>query len=379
MSHKQQWRGQKVLFLLYLIMVYKRTQPYNQLPPLPPSRKILDSPEILKKLAGARASLAELKGRSPVIPNPMMLINTLVLQEAMDSSTIENIVTSQDKLYKAFSSANNKTDPHTKEVLRYREALWKAFKNLQDKRVIKQGLLIDIFRTITGKNEGIRDKQVYVGNQFQTVYTPPAPGKMLKEKMADWINYANNKDEPDALIRMALLHYQFESIHPFSDGNGRTGRILNVLFLTMNNLLDLPVLYLSRYILEYKSDYYRLLREVTEENNWKDWILFILQAVEQTAGFTVKKINAINDLFQDTLNLIRGKAGDIYSYELVETLFHQPYCRIGILVELNIASRNTASKYLNRLAEIEVLEKQKEGNEFLFLNTGLYQLLSRSE
>lgn len=357
-------------------MPFNRKEPYNELPLLPPGKEFYEDIELYKVLARARASLAELKGRSPIIPNPKMLINTIALQEAIDSSTIENIVTSRDKLFKAFSSKNQNADPHTKEVLRYREAMWKAFNDLIQTGKINQDILIKVFQTITQKKEEIRDQQVFIGNDRQIIYTPPAPGKILKDKIANWIKYANEKNELDPLIKMAILHYQFESIHPFIDGNGRTGRIINVLYMTHNNLIDLPILYLSKYILEYKSEYYRLLTEVTEKNNWKNWILFILRAVDVTAKFTLEKVNAIYDLFQEVIDRVRSDAEDIYSYELVEAIFYQPYCRIGILVDLGIASRNTASKYLNKLVKMQILEKQKEGNEFLFLNTKLYKILA---
>ena len=235
-----------------------------------------------------------------------------------------------------------------------------------------------IFRVIKETNEGIRNKQVWIGNAYNTIYTPPEPGKILKNKLDNWINFAVFDNDTDPLIKMALLHYQFECIHPFSDGNGRTGRILNVLYLTYKKLLDLPILYLSKYILEYKSEYYRLFNEVIEKEKWEDWILYMLEAVKQTATFTLAKVNAIYELFQKTQQQIKTEANNIYSYELVEILFHQPYCKIGILVKNKIASRNTASKYLNRLVDIGILLKREEGKEILYLNKELYEILSRS-
>lgn len=358
--------------------MFNKDLPFNDLPLLPPDIKVFETMAIYKKLSESRAALAELKGRLPVIPNPLMLINTLVLQEAKDSSTIENIVTSNDKLFRAFSSSTNPGDKNTREVIRYREALWKAFELLKSSGKLNKSVIVEIFRTITGRDEELRVVQVWICNSFINVYTPPEPGKVLKQKLDNWMNFSVAKYEIDPLIKIALMHYQFEAIHPFSDGNGRTGRILNVLFLSMFELLDLPVLYLSKYILEYKNDYYRLLNEVTSSGTWEPWILFMLEAVKQTAVFTLNKVNAIYELFNNTVEEIRNKAEDIYSRELVEVIFGQPYCSIGILVQKGIASRNTASKYLKRLEGMGILESLPEGKETLFRNIKLYELLSKN-
>lgn len=212
-------------------------KPYSDLPLLPPNPKQWETIAIYKQLAKARAALAELKGRAPVIPNPKMLINTLVLEEAKDSSSIENIFTSTDKLYRAFSSSTVEPDAQTKEVLRYRYALWNTWQ-----RVNKEGLSInlieEIYQTIKEKEDGIRESGVFIGNQYSVIYTPPTGKELIKEKLENWIDFANNKDEIDPLIKMAILHYQFEAIHPFIDGNGRTGRVLNVLFISLQKLLD---------------------------------------------------------------------------------------------------------------------------------------------
>ena len=358
--------------------MFNKDIPFNDLPLLPPDPKVFETMVIYKKLSESRAALAELKGRLPVIPNPLMLINTLVLQEAKDSSTIENIVTSNNKLFRAFSSSTNPGDKNTREVIRYREALWKAFELLKSSGKLNKSVIVEIFRTITGRDEELRVVQVWIGNSFNNVYTPPEPGNVLKQKLDNWMNFSVAKDDIDPLIKIALMHYQFEAIHPFSDGNGRTGRILNVLFLNLFELLDLPVLYLSKYILEYKNDYYRLLNEVTSSGKWEPWILYMLEAVKQTSVFTLNKVNAIYELFNNTVEEIRDKAEDIYSRELVEVIFGQPYCSIGILVQKGIASRNTASKYLKRLEGMGILESQAEGKETLFKNIKLYELMSKN-
>ncbi len=356
-------------------MSFTRNQPYNELPLLLPNSSNWEKIVVYKKLAEARAALAELKGRLPVIPNPLMLINTLVLQEAKDSSTIENIFTSNDKMYRALS-ASSIFDGATKEVLRYREALWNAFKNLDAMADFSIELAEEIFRTVTGKDEGVRTVQVYIGSATQVVYTPPEPGDVLLQKLNNWFDTAINNNEVDPLIKLAILHYQFEAIHPFSDGNGRTGRILNVLLLCLEKLLDLPVLYLSKYILENKNDYYRLLREVTETGNWKNWILYILEAVRETSVFTLEKVNAIFESYTETIHKVKSLAKDIYSRELIEVIFSQPYSKISILEEKKIASRNTASKYLKKLEEIGILASEQVGREVLYKNVALYDILS---
>jgi len=359
-------------------MPFSRQEPYNDLPLLPPDNQIFETVAVYKRLAEARAALAELKGRLPIIPNPLMLVNTLVLQEARDSSTIENILTSSDRLFRAFTSNRPNVDPATKEVLRYREALWQAFKNLQKSKQWQQDWIVQIFRAITQKDEDVREGQVYIGSVYNCIYTPPAPGKIRDTKLKNWIDYALSSHDVDPLIKMAILHYQFEAIHPFSDGNGRTGRILNVLYLNYKGLLDLPILYISKYILEYKNEYYRMFTGVTENGRWEEWILYMLEAVNQTAQFTLGKVNAIYVLFNEVLEKVRSETKDIYSHELVEVLFTQPYCKIGILVDHRIASRNTASKYLNRLQKLGILEPKKEGRETLYLHKKLFEILAQT-
>lgn len=350
-------------------------KPYNELPLLPPDKKVWEKIEVYKILAEARAALAELKGRCPVIPNPFMLINTLVLQEAKDSSSIENIFTTSDKLYKAFASIAVTADPQTKEVLRYRQALLTAWNDIEQSN-ISIGIIETIYRQIKEKEDGVRDSQVFVGNAFQTIYTPPCCREVLIGMLNNWIDFAETNKDIDPLIKMALMHYQFEAIHPFTDGNGRVGRVLNVLFLSKWGLLDHPVLYLSKYINTYKNDYYRLLRNVTENRDWTEWIIYMLTAVKETAIFTLKKVNAIYQLFLSTIEKIKSETPEVYSYELVSLLFEQPYCKIGFVVEAGIASRNTASKYLGKLVELEILQKEQAGNEVLFLNKELYNILT---
>jgi len=358
-------------------MSFDPNSPHNDLPLLPPEKQKIETVAIYKKLASARAALAELKGRAPVIPNQKMLINTLVLQEAKDSSSIENIFTTNDDLYKSFSSPQPTMSRSTKEVLKYREALWAAFQQIKNQNSFTHDLIINVYRQIKDADDGFRIKDVRIGNENRTVYTPPEHGKILNDKIANWLDFVNSKNELDPLINMAILHYQFESVHPFFDGNGRTGRIINVLYLVNKGLLDLPILYLSQYINANKRKYYDLFTEVTQNSNWEPWVLYMLDAVENTSNLTLKKINDIFSLFNETIETVKSEAPEIYSYELVELLFHQPYCKISFLTESNIASRNTASKYLNRLDEIGIVKKEKVGTESLFLNTRLYNLLKQ--
>jgi Fic family protein len=304
-----------------------------------------------------------------------MLINTLVLQEAKDSSTIENIFTTNDALYKAFSS-NLNNDASTKEVLRYREALWNAFTKMKKPSEYSEELAVEIFKTITDKKEEIRKVQVYIGSSNHVVYTPPSPGKILKDKLDNWFGIALKDKSADPLIKMSMLHYQFEAIHPFSDGNGRTGRILNVLYLCKEKLIDLPVIYLSKFILDNKNDYYKFLREVTENKKWENWILFMLDGVNETAKLTLQKVNAIYEEYLSVIGKVRTEAPDIYTHELIEVIFNQPYCKIAILEEKKIASRNTASKYLRRLEELGILASEIVGRETLYKNILLFNILS---
>jgi Fic family protein len=357
-------------------MAFEADKPYNDLPILPPAQEAWETLPVYKILAEARAAMAELKGRMPVIPNPLMLINTLVLQEAKESSSIENIFTSSDKMYKAFASSTTQPDPHTKEVLRYRIALYDAWQQLQ-KSGIDLPLIEKIYRKIKDKEDGIRDSKVYIGNRFQVIYTPPCCNDVLTDKLNNWTDFVRAEDGIDPLIKMAILHYQFEAIHPFTDGNGRTGRILNVLYLTQIGIIDQPVLYLSQYINAFKAEYYQLLRGVTENEAWEEWLIYMLTAVKATAVETLNKINQIHELLQATVEKVRTEAEGIYSRELVDMLFVQPYCKISFLVDDGIASRNTASKYLNRLVELDILKLEKVGNESLYLNKKLYDLMSQ--
>lgn len=360
-------------------MTFDPETPYNDLPVLPPKVPV-ETVAVLKKAVGAARALAELKGLGQTIPNQAMLVDSLVLQEAKDSSAIENIFTTNDVLFRSYAAKNSHIDPATKEVLGYREALWDGFESLKVRPVLSTNLLIKIVQTIMGDDAGIRNIPGTVianGETGKTIYTPPEGEGVLRDKLANLEQFMHADDTMEPLVKLALLHYQFEAIHPFADGNGRTGRVLGILFLTYKGLLNLPVLYLSRYIVEHKQDYYILLRDVTEKGAWEPWILYILDAVEQMSIVTRDRILAIRALMEQTMERVKTEAPKIYSKELVELLFRQPYTKGQFVVDAGIAKRKTASTYLHELERIGVLKSQKMGTETLYLNTRLYDLLSR--
>lgn len=363
-------------------MAFKSDKPYNDLPKLPPKLD-LESPAVLKKAISANRELAELKGKAGVIPNQGILINSLILKEAKASSEIENVVTTNDKLYEAFSAGDKNYDPQTKEVLRYRQALWAGFNQLKE-RPLSTNLFIDIVQTIKRNESGIRDTPGTVianPNTNKIIYWPPEGKELIRDLLGNLETFIHSdEDDLDPLIKMAVIHYQFEAIHPFDDGNGRTGRIINILYVVLEELLTLPVLYMSSYIINRKADYYRLLRKVTEERDWESWILFMLEAVERTSRETTAKIEAISELLEQTISEAKAKLPDrVYSKELIELLFEQPYCKIKFLVDKGIAQRQTAGEYLNELEKIGILRSKKPGREKLYLNTALYDLLSGEE
>jgi len=356
---------------------WKPDRPYNDLPPLPPLLE-LETHAVLKRCISARAALAELKQAAELIPNQAMLIRTLPLLEAQASSEIENIVTTADELFRHMGQ-EAQANPSTKEALRYSHSLFNGFKALKqyplNTRTAEQ-----VCTTIKGVEMSIRRTSGTMLKNDSTgeiIYTPPEGEALLRDLLANWERFMHNETELDPLIRMAVGHYQFEAIHPFSDGNGRTGRVLNSLFLIQEGLLTLPILYLSRYIIENKSDYYRLLLQVTREKDWESWLLYILKGVEETANWTTAKIAAIRMLAEKTAEYVRTSLPKVYSHELVSLLFELPYCRIINLTEKGIAKRQTASQYLKQLVEIGVLREANMGKEKLFINSRLMQLLTR--
>jgi len=357
---------------------FNSERPYNDLPPLPP-RQELETKAILKRCIEARAAVAALKQVGESIPNQAVLINTIPLLEAQASSEIENIVTTTDKLFRFADNPGNQADPATREALRYRTALANGYRTLK-KRPLSTATAVEICRTIKNVNLDIRrvpGTKLANDRTQEVIYTPPEGEALLRDKLANWERFLHEAEELDPLIRMAVGHYQFEAIHPFTDGNGRTGRILNILYMVEQDLLDIPVLYLSRYIIQHKSDYYGLLLDVTRKEGWEDWVLYMLEGVAQTAAWTADKIRTTRQLIEDTVGYVRQREPSIYTRELVEQLFVQPYCRIGNLVKAGVGHRETVSKYLKTLCDIGVLEEQKVGREKLFVNPRFLKLLTK--
>lgn len=363
-------------------MHFDPARPYNQLPDLPPKAE-LESAPVLKAITRAGRALAELKGRTHSIPNPTILLNTIALEEARLSSEIENIFTTNDELYQAVSAEGNggNLTPHAKEVLHYREALWHGMKVLRDRPFLSTNLALEIVNIIKQNNAGIRNlpgTKVQDNRTGKIIYTPPQSEDLLRRKLANLERFANDSGHDlDPLTRMAVAHYQFEAIHPFFDGNGRTGRILIILQLMMNRLLDIPILFLSRFIIAKKGQYYRSLRTVTQEGAWEEWLLFMLAAVESTAHGTTEKINAIHTLLAVTIEQARRVLPkSTFSKELIELIFEQPYCKIRLVEEAGIAKRLTATKYLRDLERHGFVTTVKKGTELIFINHHLWSLLT---
>ena len=355
---------------------WRADMPFKELPPLPPPIE-LETKAILKQCILARAALAELKQAAERIPNPGMLINTMPLLEAQASSEIENIVTTTDRLFQ-FREESVTADPATKEALRYSNSLLKGYQELSQRPLCAQ-TAEQVCTIIKGVEMKVRriPGTALSRDSGEVVYTPPVGEDLLRNLLANWERFLHEERDLDPLIRMAVGHYQFEAIHPFTDGNGRTGRVLNSLFLIQENLLTLPILYLSRYIIQHRADYYRLLLNVTREQAWEEWIRYILKGVEETATWTTAKIAAIRELSAQTINYVLIKSPTIYSQELVNLIFERPYCRIADVIEAKLAERQTASRYLKQLAEIGVLEEMTLGREKLFLHPKFLALLVR--
>lgn len=359
-------------------MKFRPDHPFNDLPLLPPGAEV-ETRSILKACIEARSALGELKLAGELIPNQGVLINSIPLLEAQASSEIENIVTTTDRLFQFAGDVAGSADSATKEALRYRTAIYQGFEMLAQ-RPLTTSTAVQICRTIKGVEMDIRrtpGTALVNDATGQVIYTPPEGEVRLRDMLANWERFIHEAETIDPLVRMAIMHYQFEAIHPFADGNGRTGRVLNLLYLVEKGLLSIPVLYLSRYIIAHKADYYSRLLAVTTDEQWEAWILFMLTAVAETAQWTTAKIKAIRDLLETTAERIRAEAAPIYSRELAELIFVQPYCRIGNVVEAGLAKRQTASVHLKRLCEIGVLQEVKVGREKLFINPAFLKLLAQ--
>lgn len=361
-------------------MKHHPDRPHNSLPALPPKAE-LETKAILKAAIAANRALAKLDGSITQLPNPAVLIDTIGLQEAKASSEIENIITTHDELYQSAVAERKVENPATKEVLFYKEALWYAHEQVKKKGLITTNLCIKIVQQLKQNQAGIRvvpGTQIRNDRTGEIVYTPPEGETIIRNKLHDLEQFINIPDaDLDPLIKMALAHYQFEAIHPFADGNGRTGRILNIIFLVQQGLLSLPVIYLSRYVIEHKAEYYRKLREVTEKEAWQDWILYMIKAVEVTSTSTLSKIESISEAMLVAGKTIEKKLPKIYSKDLVEILFQRPYCKRQFLETAGIAKLKTAGSYLAELEKIGIIQSVQVGKEKLYLNHQLLTILKR--
>lgn len=354
-------------------------RPYNALPPLPPQAEV-ETRSVLKKCVTARTALAELRLAGHLIPDERVLIHSIPNLEARASSAIENIVTTNDALFRFASLGDGEATPATKEAARYRAALYQGVEALKS-RPLTTRVAVDVCRAITGTEMDVRRTSgTTLANSHtgEVVYTPPEGEARLRELLANWETFAHGNPDLDPLVRMAILHYQFEAIHPFPDGNGRTGRILNILGLIEAGLLDKPTLYLSRHILSTRGDYYRLLGQVTVHGEWEPWILYVLTAVEETSVWTTRKIRAIRALMDETVAYVRAVAPKV-PHAVVEQIFTYPYSRIGNLVDQGIAGREAVSKYLRELVRLGIMEEEKIGRDKIFLHRKYIDVLFGEE
>lgn len=349
----------------------------NMLKALPPEADI-ETKKILKQLAKTNRSLAELKGFSDTIPNKNILINAILINEAKDSSEIENIVTTHDEIYRAMS-LDSFGNSAAKEVVSYRAALWHGYNLVLKNKSITTNMIVEIQSIVEGNSAGIRRLPGTVLRNDRTgevVYTPPSSEVEIRRLLGNLENYMNEDDmQIDPLIKLAVIHYQFESIHPFYDGNGRTGRIINMLYLVLKNLIESPILYLSKYIINNKLEYYNLLQEVRTEGNWEDWIIYVLKGVEETSRETLEMARRINQEVQLMTNEIKEKLPKLYSKELIDLLFFEFYTKTRFIQEGLSVTRKTAASYLNTLEKEGILVSEKIGKERIYQNKRLFDIV----
>lgn len=355
---------------------FKRNKPYNSLPLLPP-KAILESTKVLRKTIEASRALAQLNGMLTNLPNPTLFLDTIHLQEAKASSEIENILTTNDDLYKAIVSDKKFDNPATKEVLSYKEALWNGLQEVENRPFITTNLCVEIVQSIKKNTAGIRTTPgtALKNASGETIYTPPTGETIIRDKLANLEAFINGGQSIDPLIKMALMHYQFEAIHPFSDGNGRTGRILLLLYLKIEKLLDTPAIYLSEYIIKNKTAYYVNLRNVTENEDWETWILYMLEMIEFTAKKGLIRLNNVTNLMQSMADEVKTTLPKIYSKDLIEILFKLPYTKKRYLIDAKLGTSKTVGNYLIELENAGFLISEKVGKEKLYLNHRLMAIL----
>ncbi len=357
--------------------IYNPEIPYNSLPLLPPQVEI-ENTLILKKTISASRALSELKGAITNLPNPTLFIDTINLQEAQASSAIENIITTQDELFKASITEKKNENPATKEVMHYKNALWYGVEQIEKRPILTTNLFIALVQIIKENQSAIRNAP---GTQLKNpltntvVYTPPEGENVIREQLKNLEDFIHAEDTIDPLVKMAIIHYQFEAIHPFFDGNGRTGRIILLLYLKLTGLLDLPALFLSNYIMQHKAEYYTNLKKVTEEGNWQDWIMYMLDMVEQTALKGRNQITEIENLMNTMSAEIQQKLPKIYSKDLMEELFRLPYTKRNQLEKAGLGNLKTVGNYLKELENQGFLKSEQLGKEKLYLNFRLLEVL----
>jgi Fic family protein len=359
--------------------MFRADTPYNELPPLPPNGDLETKP-IMRKVIRASRALSELNGALRNLPNPTLFLDTIHLHEAKSSSEIENIVTTNDDLYRDMVADQKMGNPAVKEVLRYKKALWIGLERIEQVPFITTNLCVDIVQCIKDNTAGIRSTPgtVLAKSHGEVLYTPPSGESVIRDKMADLERFINESDNLDPLIKMALLHYQFEAIHPFVDGNGRTGRILLLVYLKLTGLLTIPAIYLSDYIIRNKQSYYQLLRSVTEQQDWQPYVMYMLDMVEVTSQRALEQLHTISDLMESMSNQIKQEVPLAYSKELIEILFHLPYTKRQVLVDAGLGTLKTVGNYLSKLEDAGVLESEKLGKEKLYINKALLTILANT-
>jgi len=357
---------------------FKKNTPYNDLPLLPPKSN-LETTSILRKTITASRALANLNGAIINLPNPQLFLDTIHLQEAKASSEIENIITTNDELYKSVVADKKFETPAAKEVISYKNALWNGLKQLESKPFITTNLCIDIMQRIKENTSSIRTTPgtTLSNTNGDIIYTPPSGEDVIRGKLSNFEKFVNEDDSLDPLIKMALMHYQFAAIHPFSDGNGRTGRILLLLYLKIENLLDIPAIYLSEYIIQNKSEYYKRLRLVTEEEEWEGWILYMLDMIERTSLHGLIRLKAIMALIQKMSNEIKNELPKVYTKDLIEIIFKLPYTKRQNLIDAGFGTPKTVGNYLIALEDKGFLKSVKVGKEKLYLNYRLMEILEK--
>lgn len=355
---------------------FNRKTPYNRLPILPPKTN-LETTKVLRKTINASRALAQLNGLLTNLPNPTLFLDTIHLQEAKASSEIENIITTNDDLYKSLVADKKFGNSATKEVINYKEALWNGLQQIETRPFISTNLCVEIVQSIKKNTAGIRTTPgtALKNTNGETIYTPPTGEAVIREKLNNLETFINGEDAIDPLIKMALMHYQFAAIHPFIDGNGRTGRILLLLYLKIEKLLDIPAIYLSEYIIKNKADYYMKLRMVTENNDWEGWILYMLEMVEYTAKKGLERLRNFTSLMEQMATEIKETLPKVYTKELVEILFRLPYTKRQFLIDAKLGTPKTVGNYLMELEKYGFLISEKVGKEKLYLNHKLMAVL----